>query len=157
MLAAHDDPHTPEGAQFALGSGSLDNPGAHTLRSSALPSRPSGRNRMTTRKSISATPSLYAGENVVADQVFQHADQHAAEQRAARLVEAADDRREEGLLPDRVAHVELREVRRRDQERRDDREHGIDEERVQHHPRDVDAEHARGLGVLRDGLHRAAR
>ena len=35
---------------------------AHTLRSSALPSRPSGRNRITTRNSMSATPSLYAGE-----------------------------------------------------------------------------------------------
>src|SRR5271169_3704477 len=34
----------------------------HTLRSSALPSSPSGRKMMTTRKSSSATPSLYAGE-----------------------------------------------------------------------------------------------
>src|SRR5271169_3992512 len=34
----------------------------HTLRSSTLPSRPSGRKMMTTRNSSSATPSLYAGE-----------------------------------------------------------------------------------------------
>ena len=34
----------------------------HTLRSSDLPSRPSGRNRITSRNSTSATPSLYAGE-----------------------------------------------------------------------------------------------
>src|SRR4029450_3769210 len=33
----------------------------HTLRSSDLPSSPSGRNRMTRRNSTSATPSLYAG------------------------------------------------------------------------------------------------
>src|SRR5690242_20713559 len=36
--------------------------GAHTLRSSALPSSPSGRTRITARNRISATPSLYAGE-----------------------------------------------------------------------------------------------
>src|SRR5438477_5708782 len=35
---------------------------AHTLRSSVLPSSPSGLKMMTTRNSISATPSLYAGE-----------------------------------------------------------------------------------------------
>src|SRR5262249_7052566 len=34
----------------------------HTLRSSDLPSSPSGRNRMTSRNKTSATPSLYAGE-----------------------------------------------------------------------------------------------
>jgi len=34
----------------------------HTLRSSTLPSSPSGRTNITTRNSISATPSLYAGE-----------------------------------------------------------------------------------------------
>src|SRR4029434_11188468 len=34
----------------------------HTLRSSGLPSSPSGRNRMTPKSSTSATPSLYAGE-----------------------------------------------------------------------------------------------
>src|SRR5581483_4787723 len=44
-----------------------------------------------------------------AGEVLEHADQYAAEQRAARLVEASDDRGIERLETDGVAHVELRE------------------------------------------------
>src|SRR5215210_2948814 len=53
---------------------------------------------------------LVGGRHVETDEVLEDADQHAAEQRATGLVEAADDRGEERLLPDRVAHVELRQV-----------------------------------------------
>src|SRR5688572_25015453 len=49
---------------------------------------------------------LVRRRNVEADQVLHDADEHAAEQRPARLVEAADDRGEEGLEADRIAHVE---------------------------------------------------
>src|SRR4051812_15830052 len=60
---------------------------------------------------------LVRRRHVEADDVLQDADEHTAEQRTARLVEAADDRREERFLADRITHVELGEIGRRDEER----------------------------------------
>jgi hypothetical protein len=99
---------------------------------------------------------LVGRRDVGAHQVLEHADQHAAEERAARLVEAADDRGIERLQADDVAHVELREVGRRNKQRRHRGEQRVDEEDVEDHALHVDAEHGGGLGVLRHRLHRAA-
>src|SRR5450755_3832133 len=58
---------------------------------------------------------LVCGGYVRAHQVLEYADENTAEQRATRLVEAADDRCVEGLEADRLTHVEFRQIRWRDQ------------------------------------------
>ena len=81
---------------------------------------------------------------------------HTADKRAADLVEAADNGSDEGHQAKRLAIGELRQVDRRDEDGGNGRQRTVDEEGVEHHALDIDAEDLRDIRVLRRRLHGAA-
>ena len=89
-------------------------------------------------------------------EIVDHTDDQPAGDRTAHLIEAADDRRDEGGEAKRLAVGEFGEIDRRDQQRRHRRERGVDQEGVEDHPLDRDAEDAGDGRILRGSLHLAA-
>ena len=88
--------------------------------------------------------------------VIEHAEDDAAQNGAAHLIEAADDGGDERRHAERLTIGEFRQIDRADQDRRDGDEHGIDEKRIEHHPPHRDAEDERQRRILCGRLHRAA-
>ena len=123
--------------------------GLQMVRSSAMPNRPlrSPQDHEDQQQQGDRIP-VGAGQ-VVAGPVLQHPDEEAAEQGAADLVEAADDRRRERQQAEADAAVPPGVRGRRDEQRGDDHEHGVDPERVQDHPPDGDPENLGRRRALR--------
>src|SRR6267142_1819302 len=96
------------------------------------------------------------GREVRGNEVVHDAEQQPAGDGAAHLVEATDDGGDEGDQAERLAVGEFGEVDRADQERGERDQAGVDEESVENHAPDRDAEHARESRVLGGGLHAAA-
>ena len=68
----------------------------HTVRSSTRPSRPCGRNRMTAIRMSSGNAAAILRRQIGGRKIIQHAENDAAENGAAHLIEAADDGGDEG-------------------------------------------------------------
>src|SRR5205814_7085530 len=86
-------------------------------------------------------------------QIVDDADQQPAGDGAAHLVEAADDRRDERGLPQHFAGGEFRQIDRRDQQRGQRDQKGVDQEGQQNHALDRYADDAGDRRILRSRLH----
>src|SRR5262249_59108365 len=82
---------------------------------------------------------------VSSGEIVDHPEQQAADDRSANLVEATDDRGDEGVEAQPLAVRELGQVDRRDQQRGEGDERGIDQEGVEDYALD------RKTGETRDG------
>ena len=91
-----------------------------------------------------------------AEHVLQHADQEAAEHRAARAVDAADQRRGEGVQQDAAHHVRIEVDDRRHHHAGDRADRRGEAPAEREHPADADADQPARLRVLRRGAHREA-
>src|SRR5580658_3745498 len=85
--------------------------------------------------------------------VVEDAEDDAAQDRAAHLIETPDDGGGERREPERLAIGEFRQIDRADEYRGDGDEHGVDEKCKEHHAFDWDAEDARQDRILRRRLH----
>ena len=140
------------------GNSDRDGAGAvHTVRSSTRPSSPCGRSRITAIRISSGNAAAILRGKVSGRQIVEDAENNAAEDGAAHLVEPADDGGQECRHAQCLAVGEFRQIDRADQDRRDGDQNGVDEKGVEHHPLHRDAENARQRRILRRRLHASGR
>jgi hypothetical protein len=126
----------------------------HTRVTWTLPKKPEGLNSSTPMISTSATESLSSLPMTKAPSTFlQHADDEAADHRPHRAVDAADQRRGEGVEQDAAHHVRVEVDDRRHHHAGDRADRRGEAPAERQHPADADADQPARHRVLRGGAH----